>query len=136
MISTTNTIRAFALSFAVALVAAAPTATPSPAPAPTAAPITLPAMPAPDCKPTPSPVPIGGNVLPVPGQSRCVSITTAQKGAKPTPTPPPARVGLTGVWEVQIQPGGSVVEYVHFKLKQTGDALTGVYLDKNNTPYP
>ena len=136
MISTTNTIRAFALTFAVALLAAAPTATPSPTPAPTTVPITLPPMPAPDCKPTPSPVPIGGNVLPAPGQNRCVTITPAKKGAKPTPTPPPARVGLTGVWEVQIQPGGDIVDYVHFKLTQTGDALVGTYLDKKNKPYP
>ena len=110
MISTTNMLRALALASITALVAAAPAPTPTAAPTPVS---------------SATPIPL---TLPTTGKNT--------KPVKPTPTPPPSRIGITGVWEVQVQPGGSQVDYVHFKLTQTGDALTGVYLNKNNTPYP
>ena len=60
----------------------------------------------------------------------------------PTPAPPTEsetdknRVGITGVWEVQIQPDGGHTIYTHFKLNQTGTALTGEYLDANGKHFP
>jgi hypothetical protein len=56
-----------------------------------------------------------------------------------TPSPPPdtdeKRVGISGVWEVQIQQSSSTV-YTHFKIAQQGTALTGQYLDTNGKKYP
>lgn len=53
-----------------------------------------------------------------------------------TPTPPEDnRVGIEGVWEVQIQRGDKT-EYTHFKLKQTQTALTGLYLDPTGKKFP
>lgn len=53
-----------------------------------------------------------------------------------TPTPPQDnRVGIEGVWEVQIQRGDKT-EYTHFNLKQTQTALTGVYMDRAGKKYP
>lgn len=58
----------------------------------------------------------------------------ASPSASPTP-PEDNRVGLSGVWEVQIQ-RGERVDYTHFKLVQTQNALTGGYLDKDGKKYP
>lgn len=67
--------------------------------------------------------------------------TTAKKGPAPkaTPAPPkdttPPRVGISGVWEIQIQrPSGTT--YTHFKIVQKDNVLTGEYLDTNNKKYP
>jgi hypothetical protein len=67
-----------------------------------------------------------------------IPATTTKAKATPTPAPPEQvdkRVGISGVWEVQIQqPSGTV--YTHFKLDQKGTALTGQYLDSNGKKYP
>ena len=59
--------------------------------------------------------------------------------ASATPSPPPdtddKRVGISGVWEVQIQQPSSTV-YTHFKIDEKGTALTGQYLDTNGKKYP
>lgn len=59
--------------------------------------------------------------------------------ASATPAPPKdaddKRVGISGVWEVQIQKDSGTV-YTHFKLTQVGTALTGQYLDTNGKKYP
>lgn len=56
-----------------------------------------------------------------------------------TPAPPQdtddKRVGISGVWEVQIQNTSGTV-YTHFKLDQKGNALTGQYLDTTGKKYP
>lgn len=66
------------------------------------------------------------------------STSTAPK-AGATPAPPKdtddKRVGISGVWEVQIQQSSGTV-YTHFKLDQKGNALTGQYLDTNGKKYP
>lgn len=66
---------------------------------------------------------------------------TPKKGPTPkaTPAPPkdttPPRIGVSGVWEIQIQrPSGTT--YTHFKLVQKDNVLTGEYLDTNNKKYP
>ncbi len=47
---------------------------------------------------------------------------------KPTPKPPPPhRVGISGVWEIQIQYPNKTI-YAHFSMHQHGDALGGTYL--------
>ncbi|HET9096108.1 MAG TPA: hypothetical protein VFN37_05575 [Candidatus Baltobacteraceae bacterium] len=96
-------------TLAIGLMAAAP---PTPAPQ----------VPAPQATPTPQ-----------------LQIPAAKAKATPTPAPPSdvddKRVGISGVWEVQIQqPNGTV--YTHFKLDQKGTALTGQYLDTNGKKYP
>lgn len=59
--------------------------------------------------------------------------------ASATPAPPKEtdekRVGISGVWEVQIQQDSGTV-YTHFKLDQVGTALTGQYLDTTGKKYP
>ncbi len=66
---------------------------------------------------------------------------TATPAVKATATPAPPkdaddkRVGISGVWEVQIQQPASTV-YTHFKLDQKGSALTGQYLDAKGKRYP
>jgi hypothetical protein len=53
-----------------------------------------------------------------------------------TPTPPPnPRKGLEGVWEVQLQ-RPNTTDYTHFILKQSGNALSGTYLDGRGKKYP
>jgi hypothetical protein len=62
--------------------------------------------------------------------------TSPKPGASATPTPPADnRVGIEGVWEVQIQRGDKT-EYTHFNLKQTQTALTGLYMDHAGKKYP
>lgn len=97
---------------AIGLMAAAP---PPPAPPPAAQ------VPAPQATPTPQ-----------------LQLPVTKPTATPTPAPPTdadKRVGISGVWEVQIQqPAGTI--YTHFKLDQKGTALTGQYLDTNGKKYP
>jgi hypothetical protein len=62
--------------------------------------------------------------------------TPLPKNPKATPSPPADnRVGLEGVWEVQIQADANTV-YTHFNLRQNASTLTGVYLDQHNKKYP
>lgn len=78
---------------------------------------------------------------PSPSTSPSVAPVTAplRAHAVRTPAPPkqpvPARTGISGVWEVQIQ-RDSGTTYTHLKLTQTGDALTGIYLTADNKRYP
>lgn len=100
-----------------------------------ALPTAPPAPPPPNATPTPM-LPPGA--LPSPSSSN-VTVTLPQKHAKATPAPPkdtaPMRAGLDGVWEVQLQQT-SGVEYAHFKIVQSGNILTGTYLDTANKRYP
>ncbi|MEO9264308.1 MAG: hypothetical protein ABI282_09450, partial [Candidatus Baltobacteraceae bacterium] len=104
---------------------ALPTATPA-NPAAT----TTPASAAPDASaPTPTPNAALDDLL----KQNGVKATPAAKG---TPTPPPDnRKGIEGVWEVQIQRDAATT-YTHFKIAQTGNALTGTYLDTTGKRYP
>ncbi|MBV9272108.1 MAG: hypothetical protein JO165_13525 [Candidatus Eremiobacteraeota bacterium] len=100
-------------------IAASPTATNTPAPTPT--PVLPPGV-------LPSPAPPGATV----------SVPLGKGKATPTPAPPKEdenRVGISGVWEVQIQDGAKTT-YTHFKLAQKESALTGEYLDTNNKKFP
>lgn len=70
------------------------------------------------------------------------SATVTLPGAKPTATPAPPkdadekRVGISGVWEVQIQQDTGPTQYTHFKLDQNGTTLTGQYLDTSGKKFP
>ncbi len=74
--------------------------------------------------PTPTPVPV---------------LTGGQPKTTPSPSPPPAneagRVGLSGVWEVQIQRESDTI-YAHFKLVQKSGVLSGVYMDPAGKQFP
>lgn len=102
----------------------------SPSPAPSASASVAPtaaASPAPSTSPSDAPLfnPFG----PKPK-------ATPQAAASATPTPAQDnRVGIEGVWEVQIQRGDKT-EYTHFALKQTNTALTGTYLDARGKKFP
>lgn len=78
---------------------------------------------------------------PQPSSTPQLQIPTTTTKAKATPTPAPPtdedakRVGISGVWEVQIQEPNTTV-YTHFKLDQAGTALSGQYLDTNGKKYP
>ncbi len=84
----------------------------------------------------PTPVPPPG-ALPSPA-GNTATITLHGK-AKATPAPPKDpednRVGLTGVWEIALQKTDGVV-YTHFKLAQSGNTLTGQYLDESGKKFP
>jgi hypothetical protein len=55
--------------------------------------------------------------------------------ASPTP-PAESRKGLEGVWEVAIQ-HPNTTDYTHFRLAaQTGNTVTGTYLDSKGKRYP
>lgn len=85
----------------------------------------------------PTPIEAPG-ALPTPNGSTATLTQTFGGKAKPTPAPPVQksnRVGISGVWEVQIQ-RSSGTTYTHFKIDQNGDLLTGQYLDKNGKRYP
>jgi hypothetical protein len=86
--------------------------------------------------PTPTPV-LPPGTLPSPAAPGA-TVTVPVGKAKATPAPPKDednRVGISGVWEVQIQDGAKTT-YTHFKLAQKETALTGEYLDTNNKKYP
>lgn len=91
---------------------------------------------------TPPPPPPLPPRNPVPGSPTAPppNVTTVPVGATPSPAPPkdesdPNRVGISGVWEVQIQRPDATT-YAHFKLTQNGSVLSGVYLDQDNKPFP
>ncbi len=74
------------------------------------------------------------------GQPGSITISLPTRKPRATPSPKPSsdeekRVGISGVWEVQIQNDSGTV-YTHFKLTQTGNALTGQYLDENGKKFP
>jgi hypothetical protein len=82
---------------------------------------------------TPPPAP-----APLPTASADTIKATIPTG-KSTPAPPKDvdenRVGISGVWEIAIQNTDGIV-YTHFKLVQTGTALTGQYLDEKGKKFP
>lgn len=82
----------------------------------------------------PSPPPAG--MLPTPAPA---AATVKIPGAKATPAPPKdtanTRVGISGVWEIQIQRVTGVT-YTHFKIDQKDSVLTGQYLDTDGKKYP
>jgi hypothetical protein len=91
--------------------------------------------------PPPTPPPIGSPVTPPPAApvpsstpSTTIPLTKATPNAHPSPTPPNPRKGIEGVWEVAIQHTNST-DYTHFLLSQTGDQLSGTYVD-GKTKYP
>ncbi|MDE2481869.1 MAG: hypothetical protein KGN02_06735 [bacterium] len=123
---------------AVALLAVAPTPPPPPptltppTPAASIAPADASATPSAAASPSASPSPNALDSLFGPGTGP--NQKTPPKGV---PKPPQdARVGLSGVWEIQIQRGGVNVDYEHFALKQTGTTLSGTYLTQDKKKYP
>lgn len=88
-------------------------------------------------QPTPTPL-LPPGALPT-AQPNSATITLPTPKTSATPAPPKdtdeKRVGISGVWEVQIQNTTGTV-YTHFKLDQKGNALTGQYLDTNGKKYP
>ncbi len=119
------------LAAAIALIAADPTPSPQPAPPVLASPSAV-FSPLPAFSPSPSPAPAAPQATEPPalfGPKRGTPVRS-------TPSPiPDERKGLDGVWEVQIQRGGDT-EYNHFNIKQTGTAIAGTYLTKDNKKYP
>ncbi len=83
---------------------------------------------------TPTPHPAATLPAPAPAASASVKIPT-----KATPAPPKdsfvPRVGISGVWEIQIQRLTGVT-YTHFKITQKDNVLTGEYLDQDGKKYP
>ncbi len=83
----------------------------------------------------PSPIPAAALPTPAPAASATIKIP----GAKATPAPPKdtpiTRVGISGVWEIQIQRMTGVT-YTHFKIDQKDNVLTGQYLDQDGKKYP
>ena len=125
-----------ALTGASALLAVAPTPMPTVTPLPTPPPL---ASAAPSTAPSGAPV-AAPDATPTPNDA--LNDLLKQNGVKAaptpsgTPTPPPDnRKGIEGVWEVQIQ-RDSTTTYTHFKIAQTGTALTGTYLDPAGKRFP
>jgi hypothetical protein len=86
---------------------------------------------------TPTPIlPPGAIATGQPG-SVTIGLPTHKPAATPTPKPDvdDKRVGISGVWEVQIQNASGTV-YTHFKLTQTNNGLTGQYLDDKGKKFP
>jgi hypothetical protein len=101
-------------------------------------PPTPPVLPA--FSPAPLATPGGAATSPLPQASPNapgVTLPGSHHGsARATPSPPPdKRKGIEGVWEVQIQ-RGATTQYVHFKLRQNQNAITGVYMDPSNKQFP
>jgi hypothetical protein len=85
---------------------------------------------------TAAPTPLPAPPLPKPTASASATIKVP---AKATPAPPKEtaapRVGISGVWEIQIQRLTGVT-YTHFKIDQKDNVLTGQYLDADGKKYP
>lgn len=83
-----------------------------------------------------APTPVPAAPLPKPAAT---AAATVKIPAKATPAPPkdttPPRVGISGVWEIQIQRLTGVT-YTHFKIDQKDNVLTGQYLDTDGKKYP
>ena len=129
------------LAGAAALLAATPNPSPSPTPLPTPPVLNAPAA-APTLQATNQPVGPNGPAAATPTPNAALDNLMKANGAKATPSPkatptPPAdnRKGIEGVWEVQIQ-RGATTDYTHFSLRQTGTALTGMYLDGAGKKFP
>ncbi|HKU67659.1 MAG TPA: hypothetical protein VJP85_07785 [Candidatus Baltobacteraceae bacterium] len=75
---------------------------------------------------------------PTPTASPTSTFTLPTPKTSATPAPPKdtdeKRVGISGVWEVQIQQSSTTM-YTHFKLDEKGNALTGQYLDTSGKKY-
>jgi hypothetical protein len=82
----------------------------------------------------PSPPPPGPLPAPAPAASATVKIPAKATPAPPKDTPN-TRVGISGVWEIQIQRLTGVT-YTHFKIDQKDTVLTGEYLDQDGKKYP
>lgn len=111
----------------------------------------LAAAPAPQATPLPTPPPLNDATpvsSPAPSPTPAATATPSLddifggrhkgrgKGPEATPTPPvDTRVGLDGVWEIEIQRGPKT-QYEHMKLVQTGTMLTGYYLTQDKVKYP
>jgi hypothetical protein len=128
------------LLVALALIAATPDPTPPPSPPPlNAIPSAAPST-APDANASPSPG-ASSSPLATPTPDLDTIFGTKPHGknnsasGKPTPTPPPQRKGLDGVWEIQIQRGANV-QYEHMSIVQIGQAINGFYLTQDKKKYP
>lgn len=91
--------------------------------------------------PTPPPVSEPGplasptSIAPPNGPQFPIASPGPHTSASPTP-PAEVRKGLEGVWEVAIQ-HPNTTDYTHFRLSpQTGNTLTGTYLDSKGKRYP
>ena len=104
--------------------AAAATAPPTPPP------ISNPATPGPPPINTPATPGPAASVIGLPGATPAPAAS-----GKSRPSPPPARKGVDGVWEVEIQHANST-DYTHFAIRQQGDAISGTYLDSKGKKYP
>lgn len=93
---------------------------PPPPPYPATAP-TLPGASVPIIPPTSSPPPAAGRA-PAPGASE-------------TP-PPPQFTNLSGVWEVQEQPGGATTIYTHLRIQQNADGTITGYWERGKELLP
>lgn len=83
----------------------------------------------------------GAQTAPQPAATPQIQLPAATPAPKGSPTPAPPkdvdanRVGISGVWEVQIQrPDGTL--YTHFKLNQSSTTLSGQYLDQHGKKFP
>jgi hypothetical protein len=85
-----------------------------------------------------APTPPPSAPLPAPAPAASASIKLNPK-ATATPAPPKdtsvKRVGISGVWEIQIQRVTGVT-YTHFKIDQKDNVLTGEYLDTGGKKFP
>jgi hypothetical protein len=120
------------LALAAGAIGAGP-ATPPPSPPP----LSVPSLPPEQPNAAGTPAPVAPGTLPTPTSST-LTIPISQGTA--TPAPPknesdPNRIGISGVWEVQIQRDSNTT-YTHFKLAQKQTILTGQYLDSNGKKYP
>jgi len=86
--------------------------------------------------PLPPPQPYPGRTAP-PANAPIVAPTSAQRGrpspkpsGKATETPPPPQfTNLSGVWEIEEQPGGMQTIYSHLRMQQNADnTVTGYWL--------
>ncbi len=122
------------LAAGITLIAATPTPAPSPPP--------LATSPLPASTPSPAASPAATASADANANTSLDSLFGSPKPAssaapKGTPTPPADnRIGLDGVWEVQIQRGGTDVEYTHFTIVQKGTTLNGMYLTQDKKKYP
>jgi hypothetical protein len=89
-----------------------------------------------NAQPTPQ---ASATVSPTPTASPTSTFALPTPKTSATPAPPKdtdeKRVGISGVWEVQIQQSANTV-YTHFKIDENGSALIGQYLDTNGKRYP
>lgn len=105
-----------------------------------------PSGPVPPPPPTPVPV-LAPSITPVPVLAPSITpVPAPPSAAKRTPAPPPnpketpnkglpsppAFTNLTGIWEVQLQPGGATTYYSHLQLQQNADNTIVGYWELQN----